>query len=207
MAKKVRNDYFKLAEEQMACCVEAADLLEEILCNYSVDNISAQREMMHKIEHKADEIHHDIITRLTAEFITPIDQEDILHLVQRIDDITDAIDDVVLKFYMYHMVEVPADAPEFSKIVNRCVKTLFEAVKELKNFKKPETLRSHLVEVNTIEGEADAAFVEAIHKLFANESDCKALIGSKSIYEGLENCCDLCEHGAHAVDHIIIKNT
>lgn len=204
---KIKNDYFKLTEQQVECCVQASELLEEILCNYSIADLDEQRSKMHDIEHKADEIHHDISTRLSAEFITPIDQEDILHLVQIIDDITDALDEVVLECHMFHINELPADAPGLSKIVNRCVKALHEAVKELKNFKKPETLRSLLVNVNTIEGEADAAHVEAIYNLFGKETDCKKLIGGKAIYECLESVCDLCEHAADVVDQIIIKNT
>lgn len=206
MAKN-KNDYFKLAEQQVEYCVQASDLLEEIVCSYSAATILQQKEKMHTIENTADELHHDILTRLSAEFITPIDQEDILRLVQIIDDVTDALDEVVLDFYMYHIDEVPAAAAELSKIVNRCVKALHLAVKELKNFKKPEALRRLLVDVNTIEGEADSAYVIAIHNLFAKDAEARVLLGNKAIYESLENCCDLCEHAADVIEQIIIKNT
>ncbi len=206
MAKN-KNDYFKLAQQQAEFCVQASELLEEILCNYSVDNIAEQHEKMHVIENKADELHHDILTRLSAEFITPIDQEDILHLVQIIDDVTDALDEVVLECYMFHINEMPQGVDEFSKTVNRCVKALSTAIKELKNFKKPDTLRRLLVEVNTVEGEADVLYAQAIHKIFVEETDTKKLIINKSVFESLESCCDLCEHAADIVELIIIKNT
>ena len=206
MAKN-KNDYFKLTEQQIETCVEASELLMQILSNYSQESLLENRSKMHDIEHKADEIYHDILTRLSAEFITPIDQEDILHLVQIIDDITDALDEVVLECYMLHIDTLPPNAADFSRIVDRCVKASAEAIKELKNFKKPEKLHTLLVEVNTIEGEADAVYVEAIHKLFESETDSKKLIGHKAIYECLENCCDLCEHAADVIEQIIIKNT
>ncbi len=204
---KIKNDYFKLAEQQVEFCVRAADLLEEMLCNFSADSMREQHKKIHALEHEADQVYHDILTRLSAEFITPIDQEDILHLVQIIDDVTDALDQVILEFYMYHVSRLPADAAEFSKTVNRCVKALYNVVKELKNFKKPDILRPLLVEVNTMEGEADKIYTQAIHNLFAVETDCKALIGGKAIYESLEECCDLCEHAANVIEQIIIKNT
>lgn len=204
---KIKNDYFKLVEQQVAYCVQASDLLVNILNNYSPEDLNAQRAQMHKIEQQADEIHHDTLTKLSAEFITPIDQEDIVRLVQIIDDVTDALDEVVLDFYMFHMDKAPVDAPAFSLLVNRCVKALYEAVKEFKNFKKPTALRKLLVNVNDIEGEADQAFVEAIHNLFGTETESKVLIGSKAIYESLENCCDLCEHASDVIEQIIIKNT
>ncbi|MDD2959951.1 MAG: DUF47 family protein [Lachnospiraceae bacterium] len=206
MAKK-KNNYFKLAEQQVECCVSASALLEEILCNYSAAELCAQRKKMHEIEHKADEIQHDILSRLSDEFITPIDQEDILRLAQILDDVTDALDEVVLECHMFHIAKIPADAPELSRIVNHCVKALYQAVKEFKNFKKPKALHSLLVEINTIEGEADSAYVNAIYHLFEKEADSRVLIGNKAIYDGLENCCDLCENAADIIDQIIMKNT
>lgn len=204
---KHKNDYFKLAEQQVEYCVKAAELLEEILCKYSSEELSAKRGKMHDIEHDADEIHHDILTRLSAEFITPIDQEDILSLIQIIDDVTDALDEVVLECYMFHITDLPSGVPEFSNIVCRCVKALHEAIKELKNFKKSKILRSLLVDINTIEGEADTAYAELIYSLFSEESDPKKLVGNKAICECLEECCDLCEHAADIIYQIILKNT
>lgn len=206
MAKK-NNDYFKLIEQQTSYCVEASNLLEEILCKFSIDSISAYRTRMHDIEHSADKIHHDILNKLSTEFITPIDQEDILRLAQIIDDITDALDEVVLEFYMYHIDRVPEDAAELSKIVNRCVCALHEAAKGLKNFKKPDALRAQVIKVNDIETEADEVYTEAIYRLFGSGADQKTLLGAKAVYESLENCCDLCEHATDVIEQVIIKNT
>lgn len=206
MAKK-NNDYFKLIEQQTSYCVEASNLLEEILCKFNADSINAYRSQMHDIEHAADKIHHDILSKLSTEFITPIDQEDILRLVQIIDDITDALDDVILEFHMYHIDRVPDKAAELSKIVNRCVCALHEATGELKNFKKAGALRSLVVKVNDIETEADVVYTEAVYNLFASSADVKTLLGTKAIYESLEHCCDLCEHATDVMEQVIIKNT
>ena len=80
---------------------------------------------MHNIEHKADEIYHDILTRLSAEFITPIDQEDILRLVQIIDDVTDALDEVVLDCYMFHIDELPDEDQDHYQTMGGFVTALF----------------------------------------------------------------------------------
>ena len=206
MAKK-NNDYFKMIEQQTACCLEASNLLEEILCKFNADSINAYRTQMHEIEHAADKIHHDILNKLSTEFITPIDQEDILRLAQIIDDITDALDEVVLEFYMYHIDNVPQKAAELSKIVNRCVSALHEAAGELKNFKKPTALRALVVKVNDIETEADAVYAEAVYDLFGSSADGRILLGTKAVFESLESCCDLCEHATDVIEQVIIKNT
>lgn len=206
MAKK-RNDYFELLQRQTAYCVEASNLLEDILCQFSAESVGAYRTQMHELEHRADGVHHDILEKLSTEFITPIDQEDILRLVQIIDDITDALDEVILDVYMYRIDVIPERTADLSRIVNRCVKALHEATAELKSFKKPEKLRQLLVKVNDIEIEADGVYMEAIYALFGSELDGKALLGAKAVYEGLENCCDLCEHAADVIEQVIIKNT
>ncbi len=162
---------------------------------------------MHEIEHQADKLHHDILTRLSTEFITPIDQEDILRLVQIIDDITDAVDEVTLDFYMYDIKALPEGADAFAGLVHDCIKALYAAIGELKNFKKPDQLRTHIRHTGHIEGEADTLYTKSIHHLFAAESDTKILIGHSKVFESLENCCDLCEHAADIIEQIVIKNT
>ena len=82
-----------------------------------------------------------------------------------------------------------------------------EAADELKNFKKPDSLRSLLVKVNDIEIEADNVYTDAIYRLFRSSSDVKAWLGAKAIYESLEHCCDLCEHAADVIEQVIIKNS
>ena len=206
MAKK-QNDYFELIQKQSAYCVEASNLLEDILCKFNADSVDTYRTQMHGIEHQADEIHHDILKKLSTEFITPIDQEDILRLVQIIDDITDALDEVIMDVYMYHIDVIPERTADLSRIVNQCVKALHEATAELKNFKKPEKLRGLLIKVNDIEIEADGVYMESIYALFGSDLDGKALLGAKAVYEGLENCCDLCENAADVIEQVIIKNT
>ena len=108
---------------------------------------------------------------------------------------------------MYHVDTIPEKTAALSRVVNRCVLALHEAAGELKNFKKPDALRAMLVKVNDIEIEADAIYTEAIYQLFASNAEGKVLLGSKAIYEGLENCCDLCEHAADVIEQVIIKNT
>ncbi len=202
-----RNDYFKLIEEQLSHSVRASELLSEILMNVTAENIQEYKERMHAIEHLGDDIHHSILSRLSAEFITPIDQEDILHLVQLVDDITDALDEVVLELYMFDIKRIPDAAPMLGEKVDECVKALYAAGAELKNFKKPDMLRQHLIDVNTHEGEADEIYAEAIHKLFVTETDFRTLLGARGIYDSLEACCDLCEHAADIIEQIIVKNT
>lgn len=206
MAKKT-NEYFLLIEQQAAICVEAAALLENILMEYSAAGMAVRRVEMHAVERRADGICHDIRNRLSAAFITPIDQEDILHLAQLLDDVTDALDEVALECYMFRLAELPAGAPAFAGLTRRCVGKLCEAAIELRNFRSSGRLRALLAEVNTLEEQADDAYATAIHDLFAEDAAPRTLIAGKAIFDCMEACCDLCGHAADVMDQIIIKNT
>mgnify|MGYP001508803292 FL=1 len=206
MAKKT-NEYFLLIEQQAAICVEAAALLENILTEYSAAGMAVRRVEMHAVERRADGICHDIRNRLCAAFITPIDQEDILHLAQLLDDVTDALDEVALECYMFRLAELPAGAPAFAGLTRRCVGKLCEAAIELRNFRSSGRLRALLAEVNTLEEQADDAYATAIHDLFAEDAAPRTLIAGKAIFDCMEACCDLCGHAADVMDQIIIKNT
>lgn len=206
MAKKT-NEYFLLIEQQAAICVEAAALLENILTEYSAAGMAVRRVEMHAVERRADGICHDIRNRLSAAFITPIDQEDILHLAQLLDDVTDALDEVALECYMFRLAELPAGAPAFAGLTRRCVCKLCEAAIELRNFRSSGRLRALLAEVNTLEEQADDAYATAIHDLFAEDAAPRTLIAGKAIFDCMEACCDLCGHAADVMDQIIIKNT
>ena len=206
MAKKT-NEYFLLIEQQAAICVEAAALLENILTEYSAAGMAVRRVEMHAVERRADGICHDIRNRLSAAFITPIDHEDILHLAQLLDDVTDALDEVALECYMFRLAELPAGAPAFAGLTRRCVGKLCEAAIELRNFRSSGRLRALLAEVNTLEEQADDAYATAIHDLFAEDAAPRTLIAGKAIFDCMEACCDLCGHAADVMDQIIIKNT
>lgn len=206
MAKKT-NEYFLLIEQQAAICVEAAALLENILTEYSAAGMAVRRVEMHAVERRADCICHDIRNRLSAAFITPIDQEDILRLAQLLDDVTDALDEVALECYMFRLAELPAGAPAFAGLTRRCVGKLCEAAIELRNFRSSGRLRALLAEVNTLEEQADDAYATAIHDLFAEDAAPRTLIAGKAIFDCMEACCDLCGHAADVMDQIIIKNT
>ena len=94
---------------------------------------------------------------------------DTCQLIQSIDDVSDAIDEVGLQLYMFNITSMPKYAAEMSGLVLDCVNAMYEALTELRNFKKPEKLRDLIVNINSIEGKGDTVYVEAIHNLFVSD--------------------------------------
>ena len=203
----MKNDYFKMMGKQMSLSLSAANLLCELLVDYKPEEADKHRVQMHKIEHDADGVRHDALNHLSREFITPIERDDILQLVQIFDDVTDAIEDVTIGLYMYNVQTLPPHTLQMSDLVKRCVSALAKALKELHNFKRSETLKPLLVEVNDIESEADEVYLEAVRALFTSGQTPMACYGMKAIYDTLESCCDLCERAADVIENVVMKNT
>ena len=204
---KQKNDYFKMMEKQIALSAKAARLLNTMLADYRPEDADKNRVEMHKIEHDGDEVRHEALRRLSREFITPIERDDILQLVQIIDDVTDAIEDVAIYLYMFNVPVLPVRALSMSALVERCVDALQKAIGELHNFKRSNTLKPLLVEVNDVESEADDAYLEAVRELFVTEQAPKERYGMKAVYDSLESCCDLCERAADVIENVVMKNT
>jgi predicted phosphate transport protein (TIGR00153 family) len=196
-----------MLENMAECSRDAATELERILTNFHVDELGANMEKLHAIEHQGDTQRHNVVEKLVKEFITPIEREDIMELTDQIDDVTDAVEDVLLKIYMYNVRSISEDAIAFVRIVGKCCTELLHVFEEFESFKKPKTLHESIIELNRLEEEGDALYINAVRKLHVSQADAKEVAAWTEIYSRMEKVCDTCEHVADLVEHIIMKNT
>ncbi len=207
MAKKDNNFYFESFAKGLAFSNQAAALLQECLQSYDPANVQAHLDDMHNIEHTADGVKHEMVERLMKEFLPPIEREDIMELAHCIDNVTDTIEDVLRGMYMYGIKALRPEVARFTSLIVRCCEGLTEVAAELPNFRKSTKLQSKIVEINDLEEEGDALYVEALHKLYAEETDAIAVLAWTTIYNKLEKCCDCCEDVADTVEQVILKNS
>ena len=99
MAKKSDSFYFGNFYACADCAYQAAHLLERVMRDFDPLLIREKLDDMHKVEHAADEKKHEVLDALVKAFITPIEREDIILLSQNIDEVTDKIEDVMLRLY------------------------------------------------------------------------------------------------------------
>lgn len=200
-------DYFKAFSEIAQQSLSAAQYLDKSLNEFSYENFYARIDEMHNIENRADTIKHEIITRLSHEFITPIEREDIVELSQAFDTVVDAIDDVMRRIYMFNIKNIRPEALQFSKVIVQGCETLNKLAVEFRNFKKSETLKPLIIEANTYENCGDDLHLQSLHKMFSRETDAMSVLSWKSIIDALEECCDAIEDVADIIESIIMKNT
>ncbi|MDL2253286.1 DUF47 family protein [Ruminococcaceae bacterium OttesenSCG-928-I18] len=200
------NFYFDTFNILVEKACTAAEELQDTLAHFSRENFKAEMKILHDIEHEADMVKHEMIKKLAREFVTPIDREDILQLANEIDDLVDTIEDVLIRMYMYNIRETRPEALQFTDVIVRCCQALRDATAELPNFHKSKTLHQAIVDVNTMEEEGDAIYIEGMHRLFREGGDAVNVVAWSEVFDRLEDCCDTCEHVANAMESIAMKN-
>lgn len=206
MARK-NNDYFKMLTEMVGYSCTCAKSLNRILSNFNVKSLSADLAELHQIEHAADIAKHDLMNTLVKEFITPIEREDIMSLAQLIDSVSDRIEDVLIKIYMYNIQVIRPEAFQFTAVIENCCEALKTAMGEMHNFKKSQKLHECIVEVNRLEEVGDKLYLELMHNLYAESKDAVEIMVWTETFDNLEKCCDTCEHVADIIETVIMKNS
>ena len=110
------REFYDLLEEAAANIVKAAAMLETMMESWPERAELARERIL--AEQEGDRITHDIIHKLNATFVTPIDREDILALASGLDDILDFTEEVA-DFLGLYRIEAPMDqAIEMSKVLH-----------------------------------------------------------------------------------------
>lgn len=207
MARKKDENYFDTFVELAGYSCKAAALLNEIVHNYNAEQIPEKMKEIHAIEHDGDEARHRMIKRLAREFITPIEREDIMAMADYIDTVTDTIEDVVMRMYMYNIKTVSEYALKMTEVIVKCCDSLKIALDEFYNFRKSQKLHNLIVEINRLEEVGDDLYMKATRDLYVNCPDYRDLSAWDTTYHYLEKCCDSCEDVANVIENVIMKNS
>ncbi|MFM9905776.1 MAG: DUF47 domain-containing protein [Pyrinomonadaceae bacterium] len=196
------DEYFALFTQMTEKIQEGADLLVEMLAG-PFDNYEAASKRIKTVENECDEITHGVTTKLNKSFITPFDREDIYDLAVALDDVCDYIDAAARAVVMYDIREVDEHIKEFTNIIQKLAGELNLAVGLLK---KAKGMKQHLLNIQTLENEADEAYFKGIGKLFKSSADPVTIIKMKELFEILESATDRCESVGNTIESIVLKH-
>lgn len=208
LGKKKQERYYEIFVEMAGFSCDAAVFLREILGSYKVERIDADMEKMHSIEHDGDVSRHQMTKLLAAEFIPPIEREDIMAMSEAIDTVTDKIEDVLQRLYMLNIQEIRKDAVVIADVVVKACEALRDALEDFSNFKKSKTIQDKIIEINRLEEVGDKLYIEAVRGVFT-DSEIPPLeaFAWYHIYGYLEDVFDACEDAADIIESVIMKNT
>ncbi len=106
-----------------------------------------------EVEHKCDNLTHEIIQRLNRTFVTPIDREDIFALARSLDDVMDAIRRVgVAGSPLPPRFPCGSARANWGRIISACT---FEVHLALGGLEQNKGVAAHSIEINRLENEAD----------------------------------------------------
>ena len=184
MARK--DNYFNTFVKLVEFSCKSARLLIEVMTDYQPEKLEERMREMHEIEHSADLEKHLMIERLAREFITPIEREDIMELADQIDNVTDSIEDVLMRLYMFNITVIRKDALDAAIIIEQACEALKKALEEFSNFRKSKTLHKHIVEINRLEEVGDKIYTEATRRLYVSEMNPVAVSAWTHVFHILE---------------------
>ncbi len=132
--------FFDLFERQAGLLKEAAWQLVALTEDFT--NVKEKRHTIEKLEHKGDQITHDIYEQLNRTFITPLDPEEISRLASTLDEVLDYIDGATEKMYYYNIEYTDSHMIELAKLIHMSTSEIESAIKSIRSIKDPSTSKS-----------------------------------------------------------------
>ena len=188
----------------MACDMSRA--LSDFLENFNPEKLDEGMTLIHNMENQADGKKHELYTALLKAFVTPIDRDEIINISQSIDDVMDAMDEIMIEMNITQVKTIQDSCLDFAKLINRCCIAMADLMEEFKNFKKSKKINDLIIEINHLEEEGDRLYISAMKKLHATSTDPLEVIAWREIYAAFELVCDKCEDVADIVEGIFIEN-
>lgn len=198
------TEFFDLFDHTARVVQATAKAYSQLARDYA--NREAHVAEIRKLEHDGDDAVHAALGKLDTSFITPFDREDIHALLSRMDDVIDEIDAAAKRFTLYSVPEPTPWLVKQTDILNRATALVVEAVKRLRDLRRPEDLHQKLVEIHKLENEGDDLNHAAVAELYATAKDPILVMKWKEIYDFTERAIDRCEDIADTIEGIVLKN-
>ncbi|MCI0453696.1 MAG: DUF47 domain-containing protein [Candidatus Dadabacteria bacterium] len=194
-------DYFDEASEKM---IRGIRLLKEMV--HDLSKVEEKTRQIKDVEHEADRITHETVSKLHKTFVTPIDREYIYTLITKMDDILDLIYATCERILLYKITNTTPEAIALVNTLEKAIEEVAKGVGGLRNLKNSRSILDTCIEINRLENEGDRTYRIAQSVLFNSPSDPIEIIKWKDIYETLEEAIDTCEDVANIIEGIVLEN-
>ena len=175
------STFFDLLTASGKNSLDAARLLDRLMSEWP-DAGDLPRQIV-DLEHEGDRITHEIVKRLNATFVTPIDREDLYGLATQLDDVVDYTEEAA-DFLGLYQIEAPMEqATALTGVLVRSCEQLAAGLENLSSFKD---LDKYWIEIHSLENDGDRISRDAVASLFSNGIDPMVVIRWKDIFAVLE---------------------
>lgn len=192
--------FYDLFQEQARIIHEAAEKLVALF--EAQQDIERRVAEIKYLEHKGDQLTHELMMKLNRTFITPFDREDIHALGSALDDVLDLVDAAASRLVTYKVTAITPGARQLSKVILHGTDLIVQAISHLG---KKDGILDYCEQLALVEEEADRIKGEWVGRLFENSIDPIEIIKWKEIYEVLEATTDKCEDVADVLEAVVLK--
>ena len=199
-----RTDFFVPFRAAATTAAEAARLLTDLVSGQEPADQAVAR--LRNLEHRGDEITHEIFTALARNLIAPISFDDIRALARQLDNVTDAIDDVGQRLALYHLLPATEVAHQLTRIIQAQAESLAAAVALIEHGKHREALERQVAEIHRLETEADEVVHDGLAGLYDGVMAIPGFVsamGWGEVYGLLEETTDRAETAANTLQGIM----
>jgi len=160
-----------------------------------------------ELEHQGDRITRTILIRLASTFIARLDRNDIFELAERLDNMTDAIDDIGDMVFLHGITEPLELVTEQARVLLRAAEQTSQGMRSLDRL-DPDRLNAYLTAIDNLEHEGDQLHRRVRAQLydFTTEHPAQHMLRWKDITDGIEHALDELAHVAHTVEGIVLKH-
>lgn len=197
--------FYSLFEKTAVNISTMGKRFKDFVYEVNVDKRLLISKEIEDLEHKNDEITHQIFQELGRNFITPFDREDIHYLATAMDDVADYIYASCKKIQFHGVDPNDAGIQKLSEIMCQGANEVSNVIMQLRELKRPEKIMESIVKINSLENHADNVFDVSIKDLFETENDFKSLIKRREVYTVMEVATDKFEDVANVIETIIVK--
>ena len=194
--------FFSLFQEGGANAQAATGMLDRLMRSWPDE--SSLRGEIKLLEEEGDRITHDVIHELYSTAVTPLDREDIHALAAALDDVVDYAEETADVLGLYQIEAPMEQAVELTGVLRDAARELSAALAKLGSLSE---ITPHLQAVDRLEDEGDRISRQALVSLFEGGIDPMVVIRWKDVFERLEDAIDACEHVAHILEGIVVKQT
>jgi uncharacterized protein len=198
------NRFFDLFEAAGANLIDCAECLELLLNDFEA--LPAHARQLRDLEHRGDEIIHEVMNLLRQTFLPPLEREDIVALVEALDDVVDDLEEGVARMVMYKVAAPTPTVRGLAQVITAQAQVIRSTLPYLRRKEDLSKLLPAAIEVNRLENDADHILRDGLEQLFENPTDVYDVIKWREIYEYLEAATDHAEDIANVLEGIVLRH-
>ena len=198
------NRFFDLFEAAGANLVDCTQCLRDLLDDF--ERLPEHARRLRELEHRGDEITHEVMNVLRKTFIPPLERDDIVALAEALDDVVDDLEEGVARMVMYKVGAPTTTVRELARVLTLQAEVVRSALPHLRRKEEMPQLLPAAVEVNRLENDADHILRQGLEELFEDPTDVYHVIKWREIYEYIEAATDHAEDIGNVLEGIVLRH-